>query len=67
MSGEPVKKCLMCGKENPAHGPWHWIRDGGRYSLIRDKLCFECVRDFEYAETFLLFHEIAEVYPDSPK
>ena len=62
MSGKPVKKCLRCGKKNPPHRPWTWIGDGGRYSLVRDKLCFHCVRDFEYAEVYLLFHEIAEEY-----
>ena len=66
MSGEPVKKCLMCGEENPAMGFWHYVDHDGeeRYSRARQKLCFRCVRDFEYAEAYLLFHEIAEEYPE---
>ena len=72
MSGKPMKKCLMCGKEDPAMGFWHRHVDHGeesysRYSRARLKLCFHCVRDFKYAEVYLLFHEIAEAYPDNPK
>ena len=44
--------------------------DPGPYCLARAKLCHTCWKwelGPEFADIWLIFHEIAEAYPDSPK
>ena len=80
MSGEPVKKCLRCGRLDSTlsesqyiamvetFGSTENVSGVNSYSPARRYLCHICWKweiGPEYADIWLIFHEIAEAYPET--
>ena len=76
-----MSSCVRCGKPDSTMSKAQYSqttavlaggRDeyGSRYAPAREKLCHTCWKwelGPEFADIWLIFHEIAEAYPDSPK
>lgn len=64
-----TKRCIRCGEPNE-FPEWSHIKNR-QYHAHREKLCMNCLfvlsadlKAIHLVETYLLFHEISESYPD---